>query len=70
MQNKSFLIRLIGANAIILLIVFGTFYSVFNFLENKLKNILEQRQNISFFYNTINNVASDLYQSAMLDDSN
>lgn len=70
MQNKSFLIRLIGANAIILLIVFGTFYSVFNFLENKLKNILDQRQSISFFYNTINNVASDLYQSAMLDDTN
>lgn len=70
MQNKSFLVRLIIANAIILLIVFGTFYSVFNFLENKLKNILEQRQTISFFYNTINHLASDLYQSAMLDDQN
>lgn len=70
MQNKSFLVRLIIANAIILLIVFGTFYSVFNFLDNKLKNILEQRQTISFFYNTINHLASDLYQSAMLDDQN
>jgi len=69
MQNKIFLYRVIGANALILFIVFGTFFSVFNFLEHKLKNILEQRQSISMFYNSVNQVASHLYQASMLDDA-
>lgn len=68
MHNKNFLLRLITANTIILFIVFGTFYSVFNFMDNKLKNILEQRQTISYFYNAINRVSSGLYQSSMLDN--
>jgi len=69
MGNRNFLIRLIGANTLILAIVFGTFYSVYNFLDTKLKNIMDQRHTTILFYNAFNDVASNLYQSAMLDDA-
>lgn len=69
MENKNFIYKLIGANALIIILVFGTFYNVYNFLNYQLAKNNEQRQNITFFIRSCDQVATKLYQSAMLNNS-
>jgi len=69
MENKNFIFKLIGANTLIILLVFGTFYSVFDFLNYQLAKNNEQRQNITYFIHSCDHVSVNLYQSAMLHNS-
>ena len=69
MENKNFIVKLIAANAIIILLVFGTFYFVFDFLNYQLAKNNLQRQNITYFIHSCDHVSVNLYQSAMLSNS-
>jgi hypothetical protein len=69
MENKNFIFKLIGANALIIVLVFGTFYSVFDFLNFQLAKNNKQRLNITYFIHSCDHVSVDLFQSAMLNNS-
>ncbi|HZF70718.1 diguanylate cyclase domain-containing protein [Sulfuricurvum sp.] len=68
MENKNFIFKLIGANTLIILLVFGTFYAVFNFLNFQLAKNTQQRQNMIYFIHSCDHVSVNLYQSAMLNN--
>ncbi|MDD2369377.1 MAG: PAS domain-containing protein, partial [Sulfuricurvum sp.] len=69
MENKNFIFKLIVANALIIVVVFGTFYTVFNFLNFQLAKNTLQRQNMTSFIHSCDHVSVNLYQSAMLNNS-
>lgn len=69
MENKNFIYKLIGANALIIFLVFGTFYNVYNFLNYQMINNNAQRENITNFIHSCDHVSVHLYQSAMLNNA-
>ncbi len=68
-MKKKLIFKIAISNLLILLLVLATFSMVNNFLNNKLKAISFQKEQLTLLNSEINRVSSALYQSSSLHDN-